>query len=422
MKPLSMGGWRELPPMDNIKDKGKEQMKLNLGSGKKNLDINGYVNIDIANGAVAYPLNYESGTVDEIRASHILEHFGQSELLSVLKNWVDKLRPGGVLKIAVPDFKKIAFNYLENKPTKHNVVSYIVGGQDDENDFHKMVFDKKSLTNYLKDCGLDNIQTWKSEIKDCAAYDISLNLMGEKPIGIAGKTKIHAVMSMPRLAFTDNMYAAIRVFPALGIGFDKGTGVFWGQILTNLLERHLEDGTEYIITVDYDTWFRQEHVIKMLQLMAENPDVDAIIPVQTKRENEVPMFAVVPKGGEKIKKVPISEFDKDLIPIVGGHFGLTVFRVSAFKDLKKPWFLPMPDKDGGWNEGKIDEDIHFWHNFYNEGRKTCLATQVNIGHLQLMATFPGKASNHFKPVHVYMSDVEKGLYPDNAVPKVEFKK
>jgi len=224
------------------------------------------------------------------------------------------------------------------------------------------------------------------------------------------------------LAFTDNMYAAVRAFPPLGIGFDKGTGVFWGQILTNMLEKHLDDGTEYIITLDYDTWFTKEHVIKLCQLMAENPDVDAIVPVQIKRENEVPMFSIVSEDGVGLKKVPLTMFDSELVPIVGGHFGLTIFRVSALKKLKKPWFLPQPDKDGGWGEGKIDEDIHFWHNFYNCGLKACLATKINIGHIQLTATFPGQPEDGFKPIQCYMTQVERGEYPEHCVPKVEFLK
>ena len=396
--------------------------KLNLGSGNFNLE--GYENIDIINGESAYPLNCETQTIDEIRASHILEHFGRHDFNEVLRNWIDKLKPGGVLKVAVPDFCKVAKKYLSGDETKHSVVDYVLGSQSDSNDYHKMLFDEVSLRQYLIDCGLENIEKWESEIKDCSSYDISLNLKGVKPAKeeVKLKTSIHAVMSMPRLAFTDNMFSAIRVFPELGIGFDKGTGIFWGQILTNLMERHLGDGTEYIITLDYDTWFRKEHVIRLCQLMVENPDVDAIVPVQIKRENEIPMFSMVNEEGIGIKKVSIREFDKELVPIVGGHFGLSIFRTSSLKKLEKPWFLPNPDKDGGWREGKIDEDIHFWHNFYNCGLKACLATKVNLGHLQLTCTFPGAPENGFKPEQVYMTNVEKGLYPGHCVPTIELLK
>lgn len=394
-------------------------LKLNLGSGSINLE--GYENIDLLDGKNAYPLEYESETVDEIRASHILEHFDKQHIRKVLRDWVNKLKPGGILKIAVPDFAIIAGKYAAGEQTDHNITDYVVGGQIDENDYHKMIFDEAGLRYYLEECGLEKIKPWKSAINDCASYEISLNLQGRKPAKKVKKigTKIQAVMSMPRLGFTDNFFCAARTFPALGINIDNGTGVFWGQVLTRMIEKHLDDGTEYIITCDYDTWFRREHVIRLCQLMAENPVADAIVPVQIKREDKVPMFSIPSDDGKiGIKKVPSSTFDNELTPIVGGQFGLTIFRVSAFARLQKPWFIAHPDPDGGWGDGKIDEDIHFWHNFHDSGLKAYLATTINIGHLQMIATFPGSASNGWKPEQVYMTDVEKGRYPENAVPKI----
>ncbi len=395
-------------------------LKLNLGSGPESHDLKGYVNIDLKNGKQAFPLDYESESVDEIRASHLLEHFSRAEVPLVLRDWVDKLRPGGILKIAVPDFDKIAGDYVAKKKHDHPVDVYIMGGQDDESNFHKMLFNAPSLKKYLEMSGLRDIETWQSEVTDCASYPISLNLRGQKPGG--AETKVHAIMSMPRLAFTDNMFTAISVFPALGIGFDKGTGVFWGQVLSRMIEKHRADGTEYIITVDYDTWFKKEHVIRLLQLMAENPDVDAIIPVQIKRENEVPMFSIVDKDNVGVVSVPITHFDAELVPIVGGHFGLTIFRVSAFDDLKKPWFIAHPNADGDWGENRIDEDIHFWHNFHECGKKACLATEINIGHMQQMCVFPGSPRNQFKPIEYYMNAMNKGQYGEHCIPKIELKK
>ena len=392
--------------------------KLNLGSGTQKLK--GYENIDLIDGISAYPLQYETESCDEIRASHILEHFGRREVVAVLKNWVDKLRPGGVLKIAVPGFDKIMKACSDGVRMPSSADAYIFGGQTDENDFHKSMFTEPVLTKLLQDAGLEHVQAWKSEINDCASLPISLNLMGSKKA--APPLKMQAVMSLPRLAFTDNMFAAISVFPKLGIGFSKGTGVFWGQVLSRLIEKHRTDGTEYIITCDYDTWFTEEHVIKLLQYMQENPDLDAVVPVQTKREADVPMFAPVVAEGETRKEIPLSEFDKELEPITNGHFGLTVFRCSAFNDLKKPWFIAHPNQDGDWGENRIDEDIHFWHNFHECGRKVALATQVNIGHIQLMCTFPGKPKDGFKPVQYYMQQMARGEFAEHCVPKVELKK
>jgi len=392
-------------------------LKLNLGSGNKNLK--GYENIDLINGQSAYPLQYETESVDEIRASHILEHFGRNEVKAVLKNWIDKLRPGGILKIAVPGIDKLYEAKAKGVELPCTDDAYIMGGQTDENDYHKSIFTEASLYEILQSLGLDYVQPWESEIDDCASLPISVNLQGQKKA--ADPIQIQAVMSMPRLAFTDNMYAAISVFPQLGIGFSKGTGVFWGQVLSRLIEKFRTDGTEYIITCDYDTWFKKEHVIKLLQYMQENPELDAVVPVQIKRENHMPMFAPVIDEGETRKEIPLTEFDRELEPIVNGHFGLTVFRVSAFDDLKKPWFIAHPNENGDWGENRIDEDIHFWHNFRDCGRKVALATKVNIGHMQMMCTFPGEPRKGYEPIQYYMPQMDRGEYAEHCVPNVEMK-
>jgi predicted SAM-dependent methyltransferase len=392
-------------------------LKLNLGSGK--LKLKGFENIDKMYGTSVFPLDYDSGEVDEIYASHILEHFGKHETAKVLRDWVDKLRPGGVLKIAVPDFDIISKAYVDQQKMDHSPNDLIMGGQTDENDFHKTIFNKTVLTQLLEQAGLSDIRVWESQIKDCASMPISLNLAGTKPGGL--ETKIQCVMTLPRLGFTANLTAAATIMPKLGIAVQTATGVFWGQKLSRLIDRYLNDGTEYIITMDYDTMFHENHVRRLIQLMGENPEVDCIIPVQVKRENKTPMFAAVDENGDW-RDVPLTEFEDELVQVATGHFGLTIFRVSAFQGLKKPWFLAHPNEDGDWGEGRIDEDIHFWHNFYEEGRKACLATSIMIGHLQMMCTFPGPARKGFIPEHYYMNQLDSGQWPEHCIPKIELKK
>jgi hypothetical protein len=392
-------------------------LKLNLGSGK--LKIKDYENIDLMYGTSAYPLQYDSGEVDEIRASHILEHFGRWEVKKVLRNWVDKLRPGGVLKVAVPGFDKLMKSQARGEKLDASLDAYLFGGQNHENDFHKSMFTEPVLRELLKEAGLVDIQVWEPQFKDSASLPISLNLRGQKPGGL--ETKIYAVMTLPRLGFTANMFAAATVFPKLGIAIDTSTGVFWEQKLSRLIDKHQSDGSEYVLTMDYDTAFKEEHVRRLIQLMGENPEIDCIVPVQIKRENETPMFAIVDEEGNG-KTVPLTEFDEELVTIATGHFGLTIFRISAFKDLEKPWFLGQPNEAGEWGEGRIDPDIYFWHNFYKAGKKVCLATSVMIGHLQLMATFPGPPRKAFKPEHYYMNQLDRGEWPEHCIPKVELKK
>ena len=138
------------------------------------------------------------------------------------------------------------------------------------------------------------------------------------------------------------------------------------------------------------------------------------MPVQCKRENDSPLVGV--KHPDNEKRIPMSYFiGKDIVEATTGHFGLTIFRRSCFEKLKKPWFLPKPAPDGGWGEGRVDEDIYFWQNFEASGCKLGLAPQVKLGHLELIVTYPGDINNAWKPVYVKVSDAEKDILPQEAL-------
>lgn len=149
-------------------------MKLNLGAG--NQPIDGYINLDGANGDSIYPLNYQN--VDEIRASHVLEHFGIVESIDVLKNWIDCLKVGGVLKIAVPDFEELVRRW--KRGVDIDIEAILMGGQTDERDYHKSIWTLPKLRHIMTEFGLTDIRTWQTEILDCASFPFSLNLMGVK--------------------------------------------------------------------------------------------------------------------------------------------------------------------------------------------------------------------------------------------------
>ena len=404
------------------------EIKLNLGCGDVELD--GYRNMDIKRGPGegAYPLLIDDGSVDEIRASHLLEHFPMRDTLPVLAEWYRAIKPGGRIKIAVPDFDVIAKSYLDGD--KINVTGYLMGGQTDENDYHKNLFSFESLKAQLEHVGFEKVNRWLSNGDgDCSSLPISLNLMGYKPKAVTeakdGLTtckvdcrKIGAVISMPRLAFTANMFCVIRGMLPLGIEVEQGSGVFWGQVLSRIMQKQIDAGKEYILTMDYDTWFTDKHVLMLAALMEKFPEADAIFPLQVKRESDGIMAGRRMPEGVKKMEVALSEFQSALTPMTTGHFGLTMIRVSAIKKLKKPWFLAVPNKNGEWFDDRLDEDIYFWNKAHDQGFKSFLATGVSIGHVQQMCTFPGRIEDACKPVHVSMHDLDNGNIPEHCIPQL----
>jgi len=154
--------------------------KLNLGSGSSPME--GYQNLDIKTCHEIYPLrNYTDGAVDEVRASHVLEHFPHGQVADVVKEWARVLRPGGALKIAVPDFDWIVKAYSNGHRGDSRLESYLFGGQADGEDFHKAFFNEEKLKALLEGAGLVDVKRWESDAPDCSSYHVSLNLQAVKP-------------------------------------------------------------------------------------------------------------------------------------------------------------------------------------------------------------------------------------------------
>ena len=153
-------------------------VKLNLGGGLQKKA--GYVNLDRKFGSEVYPLEYEDGSVDEIYASHVLEHFSHREAPHVLAHWVSKLKIGGKIRLAVPDF-----HWIIDNQTNRLAEAYLMGGQVDDDDYHKSIWTEKKLREVMTYAGLTDIERWASDGTDCADLPVSLNLEGVRTVAQA---------------------------------------------------------------------------------------------------------------------------------------------------------------------------------------------------------------------------------------------
>ena len=153
-------------------------MKLHLGCGKRH--IPGWFHID----ALEYPHVDKVGPVDKldflpdgsaelIYACHLLEHFGRKEVHAVLREWYRVLKPGGILRLAVPDYEVCARLYLSGTLANglNDVLGPMVGGQRDQYDFHKIVFDEPTLSKLLKNVGFRETHRWDWRTSDHAHID-----------------------------------------------------------------------------------------------------------------------------------------------------------------------------------------------------------------------------------------------------------
>jgi predicted SAM-dependent methyltransferase len=145
----------------------KKSLKLHLGCGQRYLP--GFFHIDISKKAGAHIDlacdirtldSIESDSVDDIYASHVLEHFPRKEIPSILREWNRVLKPGGTIHIAVPNFDACVRRYEETQGELSELLGLLCGGQRDEYDFHHVIFNEAILKSLMQQCGFSQIQKY----------------------------------------------------------------------------------------------------------------------------------------------------------------------------------------------------------------------------------------------------------------------
>lgn len=204
------------------------------------------------------------------------------------------------------------------------------------------------------------------------------------------EVKVACVMSTPRLTFSDNFFCVASALAPHKISPIKITGAFWGQCLQRAIEGVIDDH-DVILTIDYDTIFNARTVEALLTLLMHS-GYDAIAPLQIKRESDAVMFAPHGVNPEDETVVKDDWFSKVVQPVETAHFGCTYIRTSAIKKMPKPWFLASANEKGEFSGGHVDEDIAFWKSFSSVGNKLGIATNVSVGHAELMITWPSRTA------------------------------
>jgi predicted SAM-dependent methyltransferase len=171
-------------------------MKLYLGSreykpdGFLTVDINSCHDVDIV--ADVMDLNMiGSDAVEEICASHILEHLAWPLAYKALAEWARVLRPGGRLRVAVPDLAALGAMLAEGQNVwTATALLYGVGRLENQLEAHQYGYTRLMLTSILRSLGFSNFDWWKQDMPDASngwMHDdesgriaISLNLAADK--------------------------------------------------------------------------------------------------------------------------------------------------------------------------------------------------------------------------------------------------
>ena len=146
---------------------GNGKLKLNIGSFTVMLH-NGWINTDIID-LTSYALAnqykflqmdsrgsfpFENNSVDFIVSSHMLEHLDWNEGLNFLRESYRVMKPGAVMRIAVPDLATMTMKYLNNNLQDLDEMNLNAASNDQQSfkfwsflfDNHKIAYDINSLT------------------------------------------------------------------------------------------------------------------------------------------------------------------------------------------------------------------------------------------------------------------------------------
>lgn len=149
--------------------------KLHLGCGDRHIpgflhvDIRPLPHVDVVSSLASLPM-FADASVDLIYASHVLEHFPRHETHAVLSEWHRVLRPGGIVRLAVPDFGQLVRIYLANGSLAE-ILGPLVGRQDHPHNFHYNVFDRSALTEQLEAAGFHDVREWDWRHTEHAGVD-----------------------------------------------------------------------------------------------------------------------------------------------------------------------------------------------------------------------------------------------------------
>jgi len=124
------------------------------------------------------PLPFADNSVSAIYASHVLEHLYRSQALALISECKRTLKPGGVLRLVVPDLQSMVVEYLNSKrnggsrsaadnlneklafrPSAPRTGNALVRFYHLWKDFHshKWMYDSDSLVGYLEEAGFHEV-------------------------------------------------------------------------------------------------------------------------------------------------------------------------------------------------------------------------------------------------------------------------
>lgn len=151
-----------------------KQLKVHVGCGRNyipgwtNVDIFSSVKADVYADMSALPFDRES--IDCLYCCHCLEHAHRHMIIATLTHWRDLLKPGGILRLAVPNFAAVV-EWYNKTGNLDDVMGLLYAGQNHPKNFHTVTFDSNTLRRDLIRAGFNTVQYWDWRKTEHAQFD-----------------------------------------------------------------------------------------------------------------------------------------------------------------------------------------------------------------------------------------------------------
>lgn len=347
-------------------------VRLNIGAGSTVID--GYIPVDIKTGTDARTLPYPDESVDEVYASHVLEHLPRDEAPKALAEWARVLKPGGIMRIGVPNVPVIckAWNELDEP----HLMMVLYGSQDDQTNHHGWGYSSESLRHAMNNAGIVQVREFSPFASDCTRHPCSLNLEGVKRAWKKRENpKVCWVITQGRFALTEHTRCMVNLAHRLQFGQIPCSGVFWERDMQQSIRLALQTDADYLMFTDFDSVFSADDAEYMLKTINNDPTIGVVTAPQMSRHDDKPLVFE-----EKL------DYSGEFTRVKFSHFGLTFMRREVFDDLPEPWFWTIPGVNQSrelgydfWN--RSDADITFWRNLHEAGIPVVQCNKCVIGHL-----------------------------------------
>lgn len=151
-------------------------IKINLGCGER--PIKGFLNVDARKiKGIEFPNTrienmpcFKNDYADHIYACHVLEHLPRTMTFRVLCEWNRVLKPGGTLRLAVPDWDATV-RYYRKTGDMENVLNWVYGGREHPENWHYRIFNFSSLKTLLWESGFKRIKRYDWRTTEHARHD-----------------------------------------------------------------------------------------------------------------------------------------------------------------------------------------------------------------------------------------------------------